>query len=460
MRRLSDRIGKQLISIFSLSIALFAIATYFLCKDIEMKRYEDMLIISLKTVKASLKSSDHFQDFCDDFHKNTDMRMTIVDIDGKVLADSELKASEMENHAKRIEIYEARFNEYGFAQRRSASTDVDLLYAATKIAIDDQEYFVRINAQLDDILRSFYLIWIGVLVIFVLAVALLAFSFSALNKKIRLEIVKIYSAFLALENKDYNIDLGLPFSKEFYEIGLFIKKFAKKLQKRDKQKRKYTAKLKLASQQKSAIISAISHEFKNPIAVLIGYAQTLIENDDLDRNIRIKFCEKIVKNSQKISDTIDRLALSVKLEMGELSLKKTDFDLHELTKEIVNGFTLSNPKREIIYGGDPIMINADKQMMESVIVNLIDNAIKYSDIYIVVTLQNGKFSVIDKGIGIAQNEIENIVKKFYRATSGNRANSLGLGLSFVSDILRLHDMKLEIKSEINNGSIFSFDLPK
>jgi signal transduction histidine kinase len=456
VRRLSEKIGRELIAIFAIAISLFAITSFFLCKDIELDRNKELLKTTLNAIRTPLKNSENFQKFCESFSENTRMRMTIIDIDGTVLADSEVNAIEMDNHAMRKEIFEASINEYGYAIRKSATINSDLLYAATKIVIEDKEYFVRINSELSDIMNSFYLIWASVLIIFLIMLIILVFKFNKFNQKIRNEIVKIYSAFSSLEKKEYNLDLGSSFAKEFYEIGLYLKKFAKKLQKRDKQKRKYAAKLKLLGLQKNAIISAISHEFKNPIAAVIGYAQTLNENDDLDPVIKKNFCEKIMKNSHKISDTIDRLALSIKLETNEIAPRKSDFDLDILTKEIIANFAAANQKREIIYSGESAIINADRDMFYSVVNNLIENAIKYSESSIKVSIKNREFKVIDRGIGIAPEDIDKITQKFYRADAKSWNNSLGLGLSFVSDILRLHDLKLEIKSELHKGSEFSF----
>ena len=101
------------------------------------------------------------------------------------------------------------------------------------------------------------------------------------------------------------------------------------------------------------------------------------------------------------------------------------------------------------------IINADRVHITNILFNLIDNALKYSKDNIKVILNNEKISVIDHGIGINPNEIENITKKFYRVSSNGWNNSLGVGLSLVVNILSAHNFKLEIESIENEGSTFN-----
>ncbi|UFH60875.1 sensor histidine kinase [Sulfurovum mangrovi] len=96
--------------------------------------------------------------------------------------------------------------------------------------------------------------------------------------------------------------------------------------------------------------------------------------------------------------------------------------------------------------------------MEIVIKNLIENGLKYSkeDVLVIITDEN--FSVSDKGVGISEDDIEKVTKKFYRSGTHNWDNSMGLGLSIVKKILALHNTELEIKSTLDEGSTFSFKL--
>jgi len=234
---------------------------------------------------------------------------------------------------------------------------------------------------------------------------------------------------------------------------------SKKLKKRDRQKSKYTKKLKRLTRQQSEIISAISHEFKNPVAAIIGYAQTLRDDPDITPELRDAFLEKVIRNGQRISEMIDRLSLAITFENNTLKPKKESFDLAVLAEEIAENLRQKYPGRDISLQAEPTPVTADRMMFAQVITNLLDNALKYSEKTVEVTLGDGSFRVRDHGIGIAEDAIGKITKRFFRADAGSWDNSLGVGLFIVEYILQLHDTRLEIESTPNRGSSFGFAVP-
>ncbi|MDR0762137.1 MAG: sensor histidine kinase [Campylobacteraceae bacterium] len=439
-------------------VFIFGTASYFVCKQMEFDRYENLLKTVLSIIKSSVVYKSDFDAYVKEVAESSGMRVTIIGDDGIVLADSAADIEVMENHNNRLEIMQARLEEYGTAVRYSHTLKEDFLNVASRIKIDKTFYFVRVTTPLNLVMKSFYVIWMSITVIFASALLIGFFWISGFSKNIRNEVAKLNYAFDALANKEYKKEFHFGFAKEFAELGTYLKKLAKRLEKRAKQKRKYTAKIKLMSRQKSDIISAIGHEFKNPIAAVIGYAQTLNEDENIDLPIRKKFLEKILKNAQKISDMIDRLSLASKLESGELAPKSCEFDFDELIDETVASFSIAEPSRKLIYSGEKTFIFADAQMMEIVISNLINNALKYSENDVIISLKDGIFSVKDSGIGIAEEEISKITDKFYRVEGRSWDNSLGLGLTFVSYILKMHALELKVKSCFGEGSTFSFNV--
>ena len=237
-----------------------------------------------------------------------------------------------------------------------------------------------------------------------------------------------------------------------------LKNLVKKLSSRDKQKRKYTAKLRLMNKQRNDILSAISHEFKNPVASIIGYAQTLQEDPDITPKIREKFLSKISSNGDKISQMLDRLALSVKLENDDLKIEIKRFDMKKLCEEVVSNLSLKYRNREITLEASNTIVEADKTMIELVLVNLVDNALKYSQMEVQVVLKDDELSVIDKGIGIQEEHLDKVTAKFYRVNKNTWDNSMGIGLAMVSYILKMHSSKLKIISKVAEGSVFSFSI--
>ncbi|MFV0481611.1 MAG: ATP-binding protein [Campylobacteraceae bacterium] len=457
MLRLHQHVSRQLIIMIIVSICVVGASSYFVLKYIELNNYENSLKSVIQTVKMTISQEDDFVSYAKDFQNITNIRMSIMDDNGEVIADSN-KNGNLENHNNRAEVIEARSSDYGTALRYSNTLDTDFLYVASMFYKDGKPYFVRLSMDTESIMKSFYMIWANVTFIFTLVLLAGLYWASIFNKKIRVEVAKLSNAFGAIANKEYKSDYNFGFAREFVEIGIYLKKLSKRLDKKEKQKRKYTAQIKLISKQKSDIISAISHEFKNPIAAILGYAQTLNDDPNLSADIRKKFLEKIVKNGEKISNMIDRLSLATKFESGDLSPNIKEFDFNETVKEIIGSFNTTNPDRVINYDGEKYLIKADEQMLELVIANLIQNAIKYSELEINISLKDGVFSVKDFGIGIAPDEIEKVTQKFYRSNTKTWDNSMGLGLAFATYILKLHNTKLEIQSVLNEGSTFSFKI--
>jgi signal transduction histidine kinase len=295
------------------------------------------------------------------------------------------------------------------------------------------------------------------------AVAFIFFIFAIYHgaKQMQRELVTI-NTYLenldALDEVEYHARF---FTREFEDINRNLIKALKKAKKREDMKQRYNAKLKLKNRQRADMISAIAHEFRNPIASIMGYAQTLKEDEEIPPALHEKFLEKIYRNGNKIEALLGRLILWNKFESGEATLHKSVFDLHALAIEVKRSLKEKYRHREIEIEGDTCMVNADRTLLDVVLKNLIENALKYSkeDVKVRIT-PDGTVSIEDKGVGISEEDIEKVTKKFYRSGTHSWDNSMGLGLSIVKTILGLHGSTLKIQSRLNKGSTFSFRLEK
>ncbi len=258
-----------------------------------------------------------------------------------------------------------------------------------------------------------------------------------------------------IEKIDYKTHF---FTQEFEEINQNLIKVLKKSKKREDVKQRYNAKLKLKNRQRADMISAIAHEFRNPIASIMGYSQTLVDDSEIPQELREKFLGKIHKNGEKIEDLLKRLILWNKFESKEATLHPSKFDVYIVLQELKESFSEQYTQREIILEGGSYVIEADRTLLEIVLKNLIENALKYSKKEIYVIIKEGRILVVDKGAGIISSDITKITKKFYRSGTQSWDNSMGLGLSIVKSILALHGTQLEIESEEEKGSTFSFKI--
>jgi len=151
---------------------------------------------------------------------------------------------------------------------------------------------------------------------------------------------------------------------------------------------------------------------------------------------------------------IDRLRLTIKLEEGKQPHTFTKTNLTNLTKQIIEDLKVTYPSRDIHLESEDITMEIDETMMSIAITNLVENALKYSQDAVTINITKKNFSVHDLGIGINSKDISKITDKFFRVSNNGWNNSMGVGLSLVSNILKLHDFKLEIESVENEGSTF------
>jgi len=217
--------------------------------------------------------------------------------------------------------------------------------------------------------------------------------------------------------------------------------------------KKEIKKLKLQNSFKDDLISAISHEFKNPISIINGYIETIL-NSSLPKELENKFLNKIHNNTIRLTQLIDRLYLITKIENKKMKIKKESFRLDLAIKEVIENFD----EKRIIFHSIPLKVKADKNLLQIVIYNLISNALKYSQDEVIINLNENYLEVIDKGIGIEEKNLNNIKNKFFRVAKNEWDNSLGLGLYIVERILKLHHTTLKIKSQYKKGSKFYFDI--
>lgn len=462
MLKLHQHFSIRYALIFLTAIFCSFYISYITLKNIQIEDLKEHLKAQIELIifeLSHLKSKEELQLFAQNIRAKTSNRVTIINEHGIVIAESNKdKIKPKDNHLKRPEIQEAMEYNYGINIRFSNTIKSNFLYVAKEIKLKERIFFLRLAISTEKIEHNILGIWIKIAIIFAFAFVF-SFGFSFfVNKRIQIEINKILLALKYIADKSYKTRINSSFSQEFSDISEMIHNLSDKLAKRDKQKRKYAAKLRLINKQRSDIISAISHEFKNPTAAILGYSESLLEEDNEDREIKLRFLNKIVSNANKIISMLDRLTLSTKLENNDLTPRKTNFDIDVLLNEVISNFKTRYPKRKFELHSSSFIVYADSTMIEMVLSNLLENARKYSDDTIVITQKDALCTITDYGEGISENDISKITKKFYRSETFTWNNSMGLGLYLVEYLLKLNNSKLKIKSKLKIGSSFSFEL--
>ena len=448
------------ISIFFAILLSLSIVTYFWSKDIYIDQIEKTLLQNIDTLSIVFKnknSMENISDIVKDLHEKLNLRITIIDELGVVIADSDKELSKIKNHLNRKEIVEARIKNIGKDTRESETVEKELLYIAKKIIISDKTYYIRMADYISNITDNFMKLTFKIFLFmtFFLILAFLATYFISIE--IKKETENILFFLTQLSDKKSSFLLNSNYTYEFHKITKLLNKVALKLYKREKQKAKQNVKLKIANKQKDEIISAISHEFKNPIAIISGYSETILNDEQMPQAMKTKFLRKIYSNSNKMSHIIDKLRLTLKLEEGKQELILVSCSMKKIIESCVSDLKDKYKNREILIQVDDVTLKVDETLISMAISNLIENALKYSEDEIIVNISNNSITVIDKGIGIEEKELEKINKKFYRVSDNGWNNSLGLGLFIVQSVLSLHNFSLQIDSEFKKGSQFSIN---
>lgn len=228
--------------------------------------------------------------------------------------------------------------------------------------------------------------------------------------------------------------------------------------------RQYKEKIK-----KEEFISVASHELKTPITTMKASLQLMnrmISNEKDFPSKILKLSQDAEKYTAKLSYLVGDLLNLSNFEQGEMTLNKTDFKVSELINECCNHVRLEG-KYTITYKGDlSVEVNADKYKIDQVLVNLVNNAIKYApdspEIIIKVdSLKNfHRISVIDAGKGIPSENIPHLFERYYQVNKKAKNPGLGLGLYISSEIIRVHEGEMGVKSQVGKGSTFWFTIPK
>ena len=456
MDNLSRKILKRFLLLSFFIFLILGTLSYFWIKELYIEQIKTGLIHDIDIIELQLQKKSDFQKIADDIKRLTSIRVTLIDKDGKVLADSDADVKTMENHKNRPEIFEATYKPYGMSIRNSSTLHKELLYVAKKIKIGPREYFLRVATSFNVVYEQFMAFMGKIGVLFLLFTGGFAYIIYKISDEVRYETDRVVGFLEELKDQRNASVISSSYSEEFDRITRLLSEVSAELAKKSKKKSKYTAKLKLANRQKDEILSAISHEFKNPISVISGYSQTLLEDSSMAPRLRQKFLSKIHASAHRLSSMIDRLRLFIKLEEDSQPLKYSKVSINKIVEDVIEEIKEAYPNREIKFvAKEEVELEVDEALFSVAVKNLIENALKYSEDEVDVELDRDALRVHDRGIGIAKKDIEKITSKFYRVSQNGWDNSLGIGLSLVSHIVRVHGFKLGIKSKKSEGSTFS-----
>lgn len=218
-------------------------------------------------------------------------------------------------------------------------------------------------------------------------------------------------------------------------------------------------------------VANVSHELKTPLTSIKGFVETLLEGALEDKENNRNFLKIIQEHAGRLDKLVNDLLSLAHLESKGIAIDKSEFNLNDQVKEVVAGFKSQLKSRGIEITNklpQELIINGDKDRVEQVLVNLIDNAIKFSKDKGPIKIYNQDYSgnikiiIEDLGMGIPQKDIPRIFERFYRVDKARsrQLGGTGLGLSIVKHIIELHGGTVGVESTEGLGSKFWFSLPK
>ena len=399
-------------------------------------------------------------------HYIPSLRVTFVRTDGRVIYDSELKNySHVANHATRPEIATAlRCGSGSIVERNSKTLNGDFFYSATYFPADS----LIIRSALpytSDLSKSLqadqHYIWFAIGAILLLTVILYRFTLRLGDNIQRLR------TFASRADHGESLDtedlIGFP-PDELGEIAEKIIKIYKRLQttrrEQDILKRQLT--------------QNIAHELKTPVASIQGYLETILENPNINDNMRDQFLNRCYAQSQRLTSLLQDISTLNRMDDAPEMIGEEDVNISETVANIQKETALQMQQKQMAFDNrlpKGIIVKGNQSLLYSVFRNLTDNAIAYAGNGTTITVEaqstddcdnttKWKFKFSDNGVGVPAEHLPRLFERFYRVDKGRsrKMGGTGLGLAIVKNAVILHGGSISVHNNPNGGLCFEFTL--
>ena len=395
--------------------------------------FEDLRAYTIVLQEADLEKMVHNKAF---ISEADGLRITVVSADGTVLYDNVAEETQMANHSERSEIADAIESGKGQAVRKSETLSESMYYYAVKM---ENGHILRVAKQSSSALYMIMSSLPMLLVIFVALLLLCSVLSRALAKSIVEPIEKIAEDMDHMDQVESYPELE-PLLRTISEQHADILKSANMRQ-------EFTAN--------------VSHELKTPLTSISGYSE-LIENGMGNEQDTMRFGKEIHRSANRLLTLIDDILRLSELDASSQPDNFEQVDLYELAQICVEMLRVNAEKHQVNLelSGQKSVVYGSKQMLDEVIYNLCDNAIRYNkengNVFVTVGEEDDNvfLSVRDTGIGIDEEHQERIFERFYRVdkSRSKETGGTGLGLAIVKHIVALHHAEIRIDSRVGEGT--------
>ncbi len=382
--------------------------------------------------KAVQISGTEYLNQMDEVRANT--RITWISAAGDVLYDSTEDEHTFENHKNRPEVKKALAEGEGQDIRKSDTIGEEMCYYAEKM---QDGTVLRVSRTMNSALKS---------------------AFNILPFMIFLALVMIGTAWILsrwqierLIRPINTLDLENPLDQEMYPE---LQPLMERIEQSNREKEAVAA-------MRREFSANVSHELKTPLTSISGYAEImkdgLVRPEDMTH-----FSEKIYQEASRLITLVEDIIKLSRLDEGRVELEKEEVDLYELSREIVSRLAPQAAKNQVHLEltGESVKYTGIRQILDEMIYNITENAIKYNNpggkvsVWAGSTLQGKKVVVTDDGIGIPEDQIDRIFERFYRVDKSHskERGGTGLGLSIVKHGVMLHHGEVHVESKLGKGT--------
>ncbi|MEA2094981.1 MAG: ATP-binding protein [Pseudomonadota bacterium] len=388
-----------------------------------------------------------------------DIRVTVVDFAGTVLCDSEGDPAQMENHRLRPEILAAFNGHTGSVIRFSNTVRAQLLYVAVlQNRSDSKPWVVRAAlplSSIDQLLGEVFHTLLGVLLVLVAAIFVVSIY---LYRKINPPLVEIRHGAERFAHGRFEIQLPEYQVREIDELAGDLNRMATQLDRLENLRQDFVAN--------------VSHELKTPVTTIAGFVETLLEGAKDDSDELNHFLEIISRQADRLAAIIDDLLTLSRLESAPLheilELREQSLpDILDSSNRICRERADEKHISLKVECPATLHVRADRSLLTQAVINLVDNAIKYSSANTSVVMRGGEtgdgvqIEVEDNGPGIDERHKARLFERFYRVDKARsrKLGGTGLGLAIVKHIVSVHGGEVQVETRIGKGSTFIILLP-
>ncbi len=408
-------------------------------------------------------------------------RITIIAPDGTVIGDSERTIREvrkMENHASRPEVAAALAGAIGSDLRHSQTLNAAMLYIAVPLNDGQQiKGALRLALPMTELAAVSASIRTTVAIGALLAagVALLVGLF--LSRRVTRPVVEMQAIATRMAAGDFSHRVPVTGTDEIAELGrglnLLASRLQEKIQDLEGERAKVAtilAEVRRLEQVRTEFVANVSHELRTPLTVIKGYLETLLDEAPAQPETHRRFLEVAYTHAARLSRLVDDLLELSNLETGKAVLKLSAVDIHGAADEIVAMFEKKAAHKTLVVRNETptgLLARADRDRLSQVLVNLVDNAVKYTPEGGTVTIGGARRPdqfvtvwVSDTGSGIPSSDLPRLTERFYRVDKARsrELGGTGLGLAIVKHLVQAHGGELVIESDLGKGTKVSFTL--